>query len=586
MNKTAHRLITAMLSLLMAIAVVAAPVLTPAAHNPYMASAATSFKDISGHWARSYIQKAVSLGLVNGYYDGTFRPENNVTRAEFTKMLNTTLGNNGIVDVDFTDVAPEQWFCADVCKGVAAAFVNGYGDGSFAPDNTITRQEAAVILARIIPAAESGKSVEAYQDAGEIAEWAATSMEKIVGKAYMTGADKKLMPTAPLTRGQAAKIIVELAEGENIIKNNQTIVKDDITIKDAIYANQISVGSQVAGGTATFDNSVILGNVNVLGGGSEEGKGVLLKNSRAAKLTVARSGNTVRVSAIGESTIVNTWITESALLQEDSAVAVRGDFGKGFVNVSMNRKSDLDLNGNIELLNFLESKCDARIRNGFTVKNLVIDKDASRCNIVLDEGSSSGTVEVRGDYTVLEGKGSIEELNVYANALTYQSTPKKMTVDNTVEVLPVQYVDPSEALRITADPSDQETGVPVSGSLKLTFSSSVRANDGSAGRVLTDAQAESLIQLKQGTSSGPNVPFTAKVSGNGTIVTVTPDESLAYGTVYYLKIGREDLTDEYDHTNALFLSSFTTENRKTIPVPAPVIQPETEASGASAVANS
>ncbi len=567
MEKIVHKLTTVGLSLLMAFAVAAAPVLMPSAQNPHSAFAATTFSDISGHWARTYIQKAASLGIVNGYNDGTFRPENNVTRAEFTKMLNTTLGNTGTAKAVFSDVSSEQWFHADICKGVAASYINGYSDGTFGPDNTITRQEAAVILSRIIPTAGAAKSTESFEDAQEIAEWAQTAMEKIVGKGYMTGADKKLTPTASLTRGQAAKIIVELSEGEHIIKNNQTIVKDEITIKDTIYSNQISVGSQVADGTSIFENSVVLGNINVMGGGSEDGHGVLLKNSRAAKLTVARSGSPVLISASGETTVINTYVDESGVLQEENGTAVSGDFAKGFVNIYMNRKSDLDLKGKIELLSFLAAKCDARIRNGSSMETVEIAQEASRCNIVIEEGASAEIINVRGENTVLEGRGAVGELNVFANGLIYQATPKKLYVDKSVEVKPVQNFDPSEALRITADPADGDSDIAVNGTLKLTFSSTVHVT-GSTGRVLTNTQAASLIQVKEGDSAGPNVAFSAKVSSNGTVVTITPEEPLAYETKYYIRIGKEDLTDEYNNANELFLSGFTTEK-------APAIRPVT-----------
>ena len=560
MSRSIHRMAVLLLSFMMAMAVAVLPVLTPAANNPYAVHAATNFSDISGHWAKSYIQKAVSLGIVNGYKDGTFRPENNVTRAEFTRMLNTTLGNNGTVKAAFSDVSSEQWFYEDICKGVAAAFINGYSDGTFGPDNTITRQEAAVLLARIVPSAGASKSLDSYKDAGMIADWARTSMAKIVGKTYMTGADNALTPTSPLTRGQAAKIVVEISGKENIIKNNQTIVKDQITIKDTIYSNQISVGNQVADGIATLDNCVVLGNINVLGGGSSDGKGVVLNNTRSAKLTAARSDSPVLLSAVGESTVVSTYVDESAVLREDSAANINGDFGKGFVNVYMNRKSDLDLKGSLELLSIRESKCDVRVRASSRVETVETGKDASRCNIVLDEGAAAGTVSIYGVNTVMEGKGTVNELNVYADGLVYQSTPKRIKIDSSVQVMPVQNFDPSEALRITVDPADEKTDTAVSGNIKVTFSSAVHAT-GSSQKVLTNVQAESLIQLKKGDSTGLNVPFTATVGENGTVVTITPEKNLEYGTVYYLKIGREDLTDEYNHTNELFLSSFTTEKR-------------------------
>ncbi len=562
-NRLIHRVTTTALSLVLAAAVAAAPALVPAFAGNYTASAATTFKDIRGHWAKSYIQKATDLGLINGYKDGTFRPDQDVTRAEFTKMLNTTLGNNTLVDVDFSDVVSEQWFCADVCKGVAAGYINGYTDGTFLPDNNISRQEAAVILARILPTAGAGQSADTYADAAEIAAWAKPSMEKIIGRKYMTGADNQMMPTAALTRAQAAKIIVEMAEGERIIKKNQTIIKDNITIKDTIYANQISVGSQVADGKAFFENSVVLGNINVLGGGSTGDNGVFLKDSRAAKLTVARTGGTVRIATNGESTVVNTYVSESALLQEDSSAVASGDFGRGFVNVLMNRKSDLSLNGSLEKLICQETKCDAKILKGSSVSQILIANDASRCSLELEEGASAETVNVRGSYAVLSGKGQVDALYVYADGLAYEIVPKAITIDSQVTVKPVQNIDPSVGLVITPVPSDSEKNVPVNEPIELAFTSAVHAT-GASEEILTDTQAASLILLKKGDAAGPNVEFTARVSRDGRNIVITPMETLAYDTTYFIRIGREDLTDEYKNSNEFFLSSFTTEPRPAV----------------------
>ncbi|MBR2736465.1 MAG: S-layer homology domain-containing protein, partial [Firmicutes bacterium] len=367
MCRKAHSFATVMLSLVMTFAVIAAPLYLPGAAEQSTASAAVNLKDIANHWARTYIQKAVDKGIVNGYDDNTFRPDKNVTRAEFVKMINGTLGNTGTVLPDFSDVTSDMWFYTDVSKGVAACYVSGYGDGAFGPDNTITRQEAAVLLSRIVPTAGAKASLNSYVDAGEIAPWARTAMEKIVGKKYMTGDRNMMTPTACLTRGMAAKLVIELSEGEEIRTNNQTINRDDVTIENVIYANQLSVGTQVGSGTATVKNSTILGNLNVIGGGGEGEKGVYIQDARIAKMTVNRTDETVQIFTEGESTVVNTYIRESASLIESNSSGINGDFGKGFVNVYMGRKTDLNLNGDLELLEMQDVKCDAIADSNCTI---------------------------------------------------------------------------------------------------------------------------------------------------------------------------------------------------------------------------
>ncbi|MGI6205083.1 MAG: S-layer homology domain-containing protein [Anaerovoracaceae bacterium] len=558
MSKKMHRLATAVLAIAMTAAVAAAPV-TPVFSgltNSNAYAATTTFSDISGHWAKAYITKAVSLGIVSGYPDGTFRPDNSVSRAEFTHMLNAALGNTGTEEPSFSDITSSEWYYNDVCKSVAAGYIAGYEDGTFRPVKTITRQEAAAIIARIVPAYGSEGDLSKFSDASSVADWAETSMEKMVGKGYISGSDGKLNPESNLTRAEAVKIIVDIVEGENIISKNQTIVQTGVTIKDTIYSNQISVGSAVGDGNAKFDNCTVLGNINVQGGGNSSSECVQLINTRASKVTVNRDDDAVRVLAKGESTVLSTYVEDSAILEEES-LSTGGGFGNGFVDVYMERKSDLTLQADIDTLEMLGAKCDATLSDGASAETVNIDEDSSRSDLTVEEGASAGTVNVNGESTAMHGKGTVNTINANADSLTYESEPGTMNIGSNVTVKPVLNVDPSEALTITVTPSDGSTDISVSDNIEVKFSSAVHAT-GSDQTTLTDVQAQSLILLKKDDSTGENIPCTVTVNNNGAGVTIDPEGTLAHGTTYYVRIGNGDLTDAYGNTNDLFISGFTT----------------------------
>ena len=105
---------------------------------------AAGLKDIQGHWAASEITKAVASGYVKGYPDNTFKPNAGVTRAELVVMLNRALavapGQNAR---SFKDVGSKDWFMSDVKAALSAGYVNGYPDGTFRPQKSVNRQEAA-----------------------------------------------------------------------------------------------------------------------------------------------------------------------------------------------------------------------------------------------------------------------------------------------------------------------------------------------------------------------------------------------------------------------------------------------------------
>ncbi|MGF6352999.1 sugar lactone lactonase YvrE, partial [Paenibacillus sp. 4624] len=115
------------------------------------ANATIDFTDTQGHWAKKTIDIFVQLKLINGYDDGTVRPNNPITRAEFTAMLNRVFniqaGNNTNVVLKDID---HHWAKEAVENLVAAGVIHGYTDGTFKPNQTITREEMVVMLSRIV----------------------------------------------------------------------------------------------------------------------------------------------------------------------------------------------------------------------------------------------------------------------------------------------------------------------------------------------------------------------------------------------------------------------------------------------------
>ena len=188
-----------------------ATVLTFSVLFPVEAHAAASFSDIKGHWAQPYIERAVKQGFIKGYPGGKFEPDKRVTRAEFVSMINRALGNSGTARIAFSDVRYSEWYYSDVAKAVGAAFAAGFNDATFKPNQSITRQEASVMISKVIPTYGYSGKLRTFSDYRSISDWAYTSMSKVNGKGYMTGySDGKIHPLDSLTRAQAAKIIGDI----------------------------------------------------------------------------------------------------------------------------------------------------------------------------------------------------------------------------------------------------------------------------------------------------------------------------------------------------------------------------------------
>lgn len=107
--------------------------------------------DIANHWAKQSIDRLISLGMVVGYEDGTFRPDNNISREELVTILdrlNLDIGNVNN-DIVFTDVTKNQWSYNSIILMAQKGLIDGYEDKTFRPQNNMQRQEFAIILYKI-----------------------------------------------------------------------------------------------------------------------------------------------------------------------------------------------------------------------------------------------------------------------------------------------------------------------------------------------------------------------------------------------------------------------------------------------------
>ncbi len=107
-------------------------------------------------WFATPVKTLASLGVINGYKDGTFRPNETITRAEFVKMLASITGASG-GECTFSDVSAANWARSYIAAAAANGWVTGYSDGTFRPSRTITRAEAVVVVNRVL--GRSGKGL-------------------------------------------------------------------------------------------------------------------------------------------------------------------------------------------------------------------------------------------------------------------------------------------------------------------------------------------------------------------------------------------------------------------------------------------
>ncbi|WP_281889283.1 S-layer homology domain-containing protein [Paenibacillus sp. YYML68] len=187
------------------------------------------FTDMSGSYASDVVETLASKYFLNGFEDGTFRPEKSVTRAEFITMLTRSLGlvpdKSGAVG--FTDVQPDQWFAGAVSIAVKEKLVNGYEDNTFRPEQRISRQEMVQLMYNAMKSAgysssltkeASSELLKRFSDQGDVPAWAQEAAAAAIQEKIVSGMDNdRFAPGETADRAQSATILYRMMKALNFI---------------------------------------------------------------------------------------------------------------------------------------------------------------------------------------------------------------------------------------------------------------------------------------------------------------------------------------------------------------------------------
>lgn len=163
------------------------------------------FYDINNHWAQDVIKEFVGKGHASGYEDGTFRPNNNITRAEFITMVNNVFGFNSPKEKEFKDVKKTDWFYEELKIAIGAGYISGYEDNTFRPNSPITREEVASIVTNITKTQDRNlDKLSTYKDAHHVSQWAKPAVEGALESEFMSGYEGNVFkPKNKITRAEA-----------------------------------------------------------------------------------------------------------------------------------------------------------------------------------------------------------------------------------------------------------------------------------------------------------------------------------------------------------------------------------------------
>ena len=286
-------------------------------------SAFAAFPDMPAGENGAIIQRAVDNGLISGFEDGTVRPDSPISRAQMATIMSRAMNASDAADLSkFVDVKPEDWFYDAMSKAVAMEAFKGDDKLKLNPNNSISRQEAMIVLSRIfdIPSADASV-LNAFSDANTVASWATKEVSAIVAGGYLDGVSA-LRATEPMTRLEFAQIMDKIvaqyidADGEYTAVNGNVLVRAQNVKFTGVKGNyNIYTGDGVKGNIEFADC---------------DANNVIIRGGRA----VMNSGSYNRIRAIGSKTIVELKTSTTNLLKKDSNGNVNPVYaksGKGIV---------------------------------------------------------------------------------------------------------------------------------------------------------------------------------------------------------------------------------------------------------------
>lgn len=385
--------------------------------------------DISGHWAADEISKWFSKGLVKGRPDGTFKPDDPISRAEFITLVNRVFNYSEKLETPFPDVDESAWYYNEIAKAVAAGIVKGDDLGNIRPEAPLTRQEAAVILYRVFDVkVRNSNAAEVFNDADKIPLWSRDAISGLVENGYIKGRpDNTFAPTDNITRAEAVKMIDNImgelknepgTYTENV-SGNIVVNTSDITLSSMTVEGNLYITPGVGEGDVTLDNVIVKGETIVRGGG--ENSIVLSNTALEGRLIVIKKGGKIRIVAKGSTNVPNIELRSGALLQEEDLT------GEGFEEVEVvdiAPGEQMTLEGDYENVVVQAPDVNLNIYEGSVGK---LDIESEGANVTVGEGASVTTLNVNSRATI-SGQGTIETANVNANGVVIEQEPYTVNV--------------------------------------------------------------------------------------------------------------------------------------------------------------
>ena len=414
----------------------------------------------ANHWAEPYMRNLYNRGLMSGDKNGNMNPNQPITRAEFISIVNRTFGYSKTGKTPFKDIKGTEWYADDISIAYNQGYFSGDGKATANAQGRLTREQAIALLGRNLAIEETAGVSSSFADSTSIANWSRGYVNTSADKGFISGyKDGSFKPQNNITRAEVAKVLTD-AVGELVKRTgtvslgtqegNVTIAANGVTLKDTVIKGDLYIAGGVGLGSTLFDNVHVLGEVIINGTGeSQAGKSsITFKDSTISSLIIPDTGGTIKSVKLTGNTIVDKTTVKTNTYLEETASR-----GGGFKDVVLNGapKTELHLAGLFDTVTVMGPQNNLYVDKE-TVQSLIVDEEAVGSKVFLDSDTyvNGAYLDVGVD---VSGTGEIGYLKVNAAGSKVVMLPEE------VEVRPGLTADVN-GKKMTSKDADEATDKP------------------------------------------------------------------------------------------------------------------------------
>lgn len=362
----------------------------------------------AGHWAGETIDKWLAEGLIQGFPDGTFRPDESVTRSQFARLVNAVFGFTAEAELAYDDVPQDAWYVRDLAIAVQAGYLKGYAERELRPEQAMTRQEVAVVLARLLNLVPDEAAADGYADV--IPAWSKGSVGAVTKAGYMSGyPDQTFRPARIMTRAEAVTILDRILNslvttfdaagtygpetGTRTIRGHVVVKADHVTLRNMVITGNLTIAESVGDGEVTLDGVTVQGTTAILGGGENS---IHIQDSRLGEVDVNRADGPVRIVISGHSSVATVTVHSGATIETSG---LKGD-GLANLVIAAPEGTEIVLDGTFNHVTIASEHVIVEVTANSTVKEMTLEKAAE-----------------------VKGQGKIEKAVVKASGVKFERAP-------------------------------------------------------------------------------------------------------------------------------------------------------------------